>query len=174
MCDIFVPNSGFALCAKPWSWRSAEIKIMNFTVTDFKKKKKSINWQILKCHDFSGCSAEKPIWKCQYPSSPVILTGSRGSGGSQTGPRLLWLPQGRPLGCTPHLLQEDISPNAIWGSAHSTRRVKGVFWKFSWLDHPPGSPMQYLPWDRAFPGRGRTQGQHRVPWEQPAPPGSGG
>lgn len=40
MCDIFVPNSGFALCAQPWSWKSAEIAIMNVTVTDFKKKKK--------------------------------------------------------------------------------------------------------------------------------------
>lgn len=39
---------------------------MNFTVTDLKKK--SIKWQILKCHDFSSCSAQKPIWKCQHPS----------------------------------------------------------------------------------------------------------
>lgn len=170
MCDIFVPNSGSALCAQPWSWKSAEIEIMNFTVTDFKKK--SINWQILKCHDFSGCSAQKPIWKCHYPSPQ-----------QPCGPDWLWWIllgpfyfsfAGRPLG-SPHIFSRRTSallspPSGTWGSAHSARRVRGCFWE-PWLDHPGGSVMQYLPQDCAFPGQSQTQGSPGCPGSSQLHPG---
>lgn len=153
---------------------------MNFTVTNFKKKK-SIKWQILKCHDFSDCSAQKPIWKYQNPSphqscKPGWL------------PRLWRIPGRIPVcfgflreapSCTSCFLHGDISLASIseWhlGVCPKYQEGKGVFWQFcSRLDHSPRSPMHYLPQDRASPSQSWTNRQHRVPWDQPAQMGSGG
>lgn len=113
--------------------------------------------------------------RSRAPSSPVILAGSRGSHGPWMGPRLLWLPQGGPL-AAPHIFCRRTSAllaslSGIWGSAHSTRRLKGVFLEVL-LAGTPSRISSAVP----APGRSlsRTRGQHRVPWEQPAPPGSGG
>lgn len=159
MCDIFIPNSGFALCAKPWSWRSAKIEIMSFTVTDLKKKKKSINWQILKCHGFSGCSAQKPIWRCQYPSpqqpcDPAWLQ------------RLQWILDRSLFALassgTPHIFCRRTSallpsPSGICGSTHSTRRVRGFFWEVllagppSWISSAIPALGSHLSWPEPGP-----------------------
>lgn len=137
---------------------------MNFAVTDFKKKKekeKSIKWQILKCHDFSGCSVQKTIWKCQYPSPHQPCEPGRPL-------RLWWIPGWIPVGFSFLRAQSHVgtpalppSPSGIWGSARSTLLVRGFFWQFCWWPDPP---MLLA----------RVTHQPGVPWEQPAQPGSGG
>lgn len=131
---------------------------MNFAVIDLKKKK-SIKWQILKCHNFSGCSAQKPIWKCQclsprQPCEPGWL------------PRLWRIPGWIPvcfgfLRARPHVGTSALpaSLGGVWGSAQSTRKVRGFFLAVLLVAGPP------IPLARV------THQQHRVPWEQPAQTG---
>jgi len=161
--DAFMPNSDFFYVISRRGWRSAETAITNFTVTDLKKK--SIKWQILKCHDFSGCSAQNPIWKSQHPSPHRPCEPARL-------PRLCRIPGRIPVcagflreapGCASRFSHEDISLAGVserpLGVCPKRREGERVFWQFwSWLDHPSRLLTRYLPGPEPEPEHPAAQG----------------